>query len=463
MPLNFLSGDNTSQLKKIRDNIPEDDIPTTKNTRNKHIEVVKVNKSTKQSTNKSIDLSGIEFVVQKCNNSISDLNSKLNQIISEFKDDSNKSKQDIANFINDINSFKSLITNFEILVSSSVSNSVFNELKTQLFNSIDNLKNKLDDHANSINLIKENHIKVNDDNIHTKSITNNFINELNNLKNELNNIVRSQLSSLRSEIEHIKNSANNQLVPLKSEIENLKNSANNQFASIKSEVEILKNNLKKNLDNSNNHEHILRKVESVDLEVNKFKNDIDNIKNKGFQHKDDAIFLMLRDVKQEIEDVRNNISNQKISKSIDNNDDIHSLKDKGFRDDDGVFLMLRDVKQEIEDLRNNSTHRSNPKMIKFSPGQDVTIDDLRLRLEQIESLFQYDENGGFLKIGPECNIPKQNDPEGKAGVWKEAPTSLLVSGGVVLNNFGYREKREKKHKLLCIDNTTGKLYLVQNE
>lgn len=302
--------------------------------------------------------------------------------------------------------------------------------------------------------------------VHATNNTDGLRREVNALKGQVAGIdlesVKADLNSLRGEVQQMKMAMNRAPQSAPVDIHAIKSSVREEVvAQAKADIQQLKQEVQadaQQLKSSVRDEAIAMSKSAAQAEVQSIKKEVEAIKAIADGHTD---IHQQRLIKQKLS--TNELELVKVKNELRN------LNSKGVRpDNDALFTMLRDVKREVQKVKETGTLSVGPAQRTIgsrgtTPASNASIEDLRKRLEHIESMFKYDENGGFLKIGPECNMPKQNDPAGKAGVWSEAPTSLLISGGVVLNNFGYREKRDKKHKLLCVDNTTGKLYLVQNE
>lgn len=66
----------------------------------------------------------------------------------------------------------------------------------------------------------------------------------------------------------------------------------------------------------------------------------------------------------------------------------------------------------------------------------------------------------FLTVGSAASLPEQPEPVMEAGVWKEAPLALVVSGGLALHNIGYTTK---KGKALSYDPETNRLYIYNGK
>lgn len=117
---------------------------------------------------------------------------------------------------------------------------------------------------------------------------------------------------------------------------------------------------------------------------------------------------------------------------------------------------ISDLKRQLgELLRLVNEHRENAKTVDSKLTTVFKMQESSKRAS-VPGISQKDN---YVSIGPDFNMPKLPPVVEKAGVFQEAPVSLAVSGGIVLHNIGYKDKRDpNKHALLCIDKTTGKVY-----
>lgn len=119
-----------------------------------------------------------------------------------------------------------------------------------------------------------------------------------------------------------------------------------------------------------------------------------------------------------------------------------------------VLSKLKSYEDYIGKLENKIKQHES-----ISAKLDNDLREMTVKLDSYEKRFKNLEKD-TLHVGKESFIPPQPTPKQESGVYKDAPLSLSVNGGLVLHNIGYTNKKGYD---LTMDKDTGRVMLYHGK
>lgn len=205
------------------------------------------------------------------------------------------------------------------------------------------------------------------------------------------------------------------------------------------QIDTLRNTTVSNMESTTKYIH------NVENSTNNKMNDIhsilsnilDNIKEKDNRLHDLATSIQYN--KDSVSDIVAGI-NSVLAKKEEEIDNIKSF----------IHISNTHLDRKNEDVITSIQHANNSLADKQSQ-----IDDLKNQLSNLSTSLSSIQN---LRIGDQTHLPRQPDPVSVGGVWKTAPLSLAVNGGVVLHDIGYASSSKNTLPLVW-DPTTSRLLI----
>lgn len=133
-------------------------------------------------------------------------------------------------------------------------------------------------------------------------------------------------------------------------------------------------------------------------------------------------------------------------------------------------LKLRTLEAGLQSLSDSSTSmisrveaeikQAQQQQPRVGAAKDPRIDELQNLVKQHQdTIAKLQESVSNTKrsthFGEPVSLPEQPKPQSEGGVWKSAPLSMSVNGGVVLHNIGFTKEKgldltlcPKTHRLL---------------
>lgn len=169
------------------------------------------------------------------------------------------------------------------------------------------------------------------------------------------------------------------------------------------------------------------------------------------QSQSDIVNNKINEIKKNTDDLLEKV--HQVSKLNADNSNLHKIVDES-----------KHLKSDIDSLatktcRYDSSINSLSQQVSMLTSQVAQLKaDLAITQSTVQN--QQDNTKQFLTVGSKASLPEQPEPIMEAGVWKDAPLALVVSGGLALHNIGYTTK---KGKALTYDPETDRLYIYNGK